>query len=399
LSVAAVLATCVCLEGVARIVSAVQGPRPTKQDLGKQFEYDPLLGWRKRPGLHMRLHQWEYTVDLTTNSHGLRDPERGYDAPPGTFRILALGDSFVEAYSVKLEESVTQVVEAALKRSGIPAEVVNGGTGGYSTDQECLFFESEGLRYHPKVVLLFFYYNDILYNGQNRAFGRAKPILVPQDDGSLRLGRYPVRRLSHEPEDEEPSGLAQASNPFGSVFLGWLQDRLRFSDRRLYNRFTWFWPPLPLPKPVPLEMRVYERQPVKELEVSWTRTLMILEALARDAERVGTKLLAVYVPSRMEVDDRAWARTRQLCGISDEGWDRRRVVETLAKAGKKSGFPVLDLTPALRAAGAATYYAIDEHWTGLGHRTAGREIARELQARDWVSPDHGSGEGGRDREH
>ncbi|HWX25316.1 MAG TPA: SGNH/GDSL hydrolase family protein [Vicinamibacteria bacterium] len=377
-SVAAIVVTCVSLEALARVVRGARGPRP--QETLERFEYDPLLGWRKHAGLRMQVRQPEYTVELEINSHGLRDPERGYEAPPGTFRILALGDSFVEAYCVRAEDSVTQALEGELRRSSVPAEVVNGGTGGYGTDQEFLFYESEGLRYGPKVVLLFFYYNDVLYNGQDRALGRAKPLLVAEQDGSLRPRDYPLPRLGPEAVDDEP---VRASNPFGSLVLGWLQDRLRASDRRLYNRFTWLWPPIPLHKDVPLEMRVYERQPVHELEFSWTLTRTILKALARDAQGRGIPFLAVYVPSRMEVDDRAWARTKDLYGVSDQAWDRRHVVEILAEIGRESGFPVLDMTPALRAAGAA-YYPKDEHWTSVGHRTAAREVAHELEKRGWV---------------
>ena len=98
----------------------------------------------------------EYTVEVAINSHGLRDPERGYETPAGTARILALGDSFVEGYSVSLPETATQVLESALGRAGCPAEVINGGTAGYSTDQELLFYETEGHRYKPRVVVLFF---------------------------------------------------------------------------------------------------------------------------------------------------------------------------------------------------------------------------------------------------
>lgn len=66
----------------------------------------------------------------------MRDRERSYAAAPGAFRILALGDSFVEAYSVPLEDSVTQVLERSLPSSEAPIEVINGGTAGYSTGQE-----------------------------------------------------------------------------------------------------------------------------------------------------------------------------------------------------------------------------------------------------------------------
>ena len=50
---------------------------------------------------------------------------------------------------------------------------MNGGTAGYSTDQEMLFYETEGHRYQPRVVVLFFYYNDVVYNDRQEFFGRS----------------------------------------------------------------------------------------------------------------------------------------------------------------------------------------------------------------------------------
>src|SRR6185295_5457463 len=106
--------TLLLLEGVARVLRARHGGGKEALEARLYNEYDPLLGWRKKPGARVTYRRREYTVEVAVNSHGLRDPERGYEAPPGTLRVLALGDSFLEGYTVPLEQTVTQVLEREL---------------------------------------------------------------------------------------------------------------------------------------------------------------------------------------------------------------------------------------------------------------------------------------------
>jgi hypothetical protein len=91
--------------------------------------------------------QSEYEVVFHVNSRGLRGPERDYRKPPSVTRVLLLGNSFVEGYTVGKEALVSTVLEARLNASsGSPYEVINGGTHGYGTDQEYLFFLEELVR-------------------------------------------------------------------------------------------------------------------------------------------------------------------------------------------------------------------------------------------------------------
>src|SRR5260370_38231247 len=125
-------------------------------------EAGPVRGWRHRPGAIGRFGQAEYVI----NSRGLRDVEHAPAAAPGETRVLLLGDSFTEGFSVSLEDGVARALERDLRKDGCAAEVVNGGTVGYSTDQEYLLYRDEGVSYSPRIVVLLFHYNDILYNAR-----------------------------------------------------------------------------------------------------------------------------------------------------------------------------------------------------------------------------------------
>ena len=57
----------------------------------EQVKYhEPGAGYTlMKPGAH---YEWK-GIPVDINSHGLRGPETNYEKPPGTFRILNLGDS------------------------------------------------------------------------------------------------------------------------------------------------------------------------------------------------------------------------------------------------------------------------------------------------------------------
>src|ERR1700730_15041151 len=103
------------LEGGARVARHFRGGGYEADEAGRYMEPDPLLGWRKRPGSSVTYRHREFTVEVNINGLVLRDPERGYSAPAGCLRILALGDSFVEGDTVALEQTVSQVLESSLR--------------------------------------------------------------------------------------------------------------------------------------------------------------------------------------------------------------------------------------------------------------------------------------------
>jgi len=106
-------------------------------------------------------------VDVAINEKGLRDFNYPYEKPPGTFRIVAIGDSFTFGWGVLFNEIYVKRLEKKLNHD-IPHhqdatrhyEVINLGVGNYNTEQEIAMLELEGLKYHPDLVLLGFYIND-----------------------------------------------------------------------------------------------------------------------------------------------------------------------------------------------------------------------------------------------
>ncbi len=347
-------------------------------------EYDPLLGWRKTPGARVSYHRREYSVEVAINNKGLRDVERPYAPSAGSSRILALGDSFVEGYTVRADETVTAQLMRELARPGCLTEIINAGTAAYSTDQELLFFRSEGIRYQPEIVIVFFFYNYIIHNDRQLYYGRPKPIFQTTDEG-IELHRYPLPRVSPPPPSGEAPGEA------GSALLGFVRSRLYSGAPDLHDRLAklGLWPPIQ-ERGARLELRVFETRAIPDLEEAWSKTAAILRTLRDDVEASGAQLLVAYIPSRMEVHDDSWRLTQRLYGFEPGSWDRRRVAERLLALGERDGLSVLDLTTPLRDVDRGLmgrpYFDDDGHWTAIGHRAAAQAIANLLRLERWLEP-------------
>ncbi|HET7747649.1 MAG TPA: hypothetical protein VFM29_10140 [Vicinamibacteria bacterium] len=369
------------LEGLARWDRHRRAGGKEQVEAAHYVEHDPVLGWKKKPGARVTYRRREYTAEVAVNSRGLRDRERGYERPEGTVRVLALGDSFVEGYTVAFEETVAQVMEKEL--GPCPAEVLNGGTAAWSLDQEYLFYVHEGARYEPQVVVAFVYFNDVYWTIFDNHFGTPKPLLG-REAGRLFVRNDPVPFRPGAPATQAPRPPAH-----GSAAWEWFRDRMARGAPRAYNRLAGagLWEPLGGDEPDP-QMRVYKRRQQPIIEKAWEQTDMILRALHGETARRGARLLLAYVPSRMEVSDRDWELTRLAYNMDERQWDRGLVARRLNDIARSAGFPVLDLTPALRAGSGGIhgepYFLYDGHWNSLGHRLAGRAVAAELRRLGWV---------------
>ncbi|MDH3658722.1 MAG: GDSL-type esterase/lipase family protein [Alphaproteobacteria bacterium] len=100
---------------------------------------------------------WQFRI----NAQGFRDDnDYAYAKPDDVLRIVTLGDSNVEGYEVEQEAAFAEVIGRYLRQRGVNAEVLNTGVSGFGTAEQVAFFESEGVRYQPDIVVLGFFAND-----------------------------------------------------------------------------------------------------------------------------------------------------------------------------------------------------------------------------------------------
>ena len=149
--------------------------------------FDPRIGEVFIPGAsgaQLNPGCWsDYRELETINSKGLRDDEHPYHRGD-QFRILLLGDSFVEAREVPLEVTFYARLEEILD-----VEVIVGGHHGWGMDNELLWYRHEGSKYNADLVLLLYQPgNDVQDNSTTINYEPGQvPYFLLAADGRLTL--------------------------------------------------------------------------------------------------------------------------------------------------------------------------------------------------------------------
>jgi hypothetical protein len=352
----------VCVELLARLV------------LTDFYTCDPAVGWSFEPGkagfkVDRRL---EYAVHTRINSAGFHDLERSLEKPPGTERVVLLGDSMLAGMQVPLEQSLAHRLEAFLNESGAGEaryEVVNCATDGYGTAQAWLLYLERCRRYQPDLVLLgFFASNDVLDNYWDaRALNHPLARKCGRAYFELRDGR--LARVA-----DGPLGASASASAFPLLQRSYLYQLLA---------------PPPEPEGEGSRMRanaVFRSEYGPELLEAWEVTRELLLALDRDVRRSGARFGVLLLPSRFEVDP---ARAGQQ---AKGPMDYARPHQLLAEFLDAERLAHLDLAPGLRDGAAhpdsaPLYFRRDMHWTPRGNDLAGALVAR------WIAESYSSASG------
>lgn len=397
------IATLLALEALLHLLGI---PR-TKTGHQRFFvEHDADRGWRNVPNAEGDFSTDEYDVHLEYNSRGIRGPERSPEKPAGTSRVVVLGDSFIEGYSVPREKRVSEVLEELLAARDPSRrwEVIALGTAGYSTDQELLWLESEGLRYHPDVVVDMFYMNDVWFNGQSKYWRGEKPAFV-LENGALRLTNVPV------PDPRGAKG-ASAERMQSRGLRHWIRSRSKVYA--LVSRALEGSPALRgaaarlgLVAPrdeaeeeggprVSEELSVFQKDPPPATRNAWTMTGALLAAMQRRSAEVGAAFIAFHVPFKGTVYRESWGPILARLGIPAGELDPDAVrtrfdaiceAERLACIEPTARFR--ETAAALAGSGERLYYVVDNHWSPGGHRLAAEILAERILAPGTLPPPRG----------
>lgn len=324
-------------------------------------EYDPVLGWRKIPNTSGKHHTPEYEVMEHINSMGIRGPEYSLVKPTGEQRIVVLGDSFAEGYTVSFENLFSEVLKDSLRRKcpGSDYEVINTGTGGYSTDQELLCFENLGRPFQPDFTILMFCINDPWFNIQPRYWRGDKPQFLLEGD-SLRLTNVPV------PEMASRSFFSKAKlwllqNSLIIKRLKNLKDHLKYASGD---------------QSVPDEWKVYQAPESAEMARAWQVTAALLGRLKNETKAAGSGLLVFYIPEKIEVHPEDWKKFIETYSLDVQYFDQDLPRRRLNAICDSLQIPLLDPTPAFTEMARADttarfYFEKDWHWNVAGNKLAG----------------------------
>jgi hypothetical protein len=127
----------------------------------KGFEYaSPYQGetnWFLRKALNSvtEVNESEFRHSMNANSLGFRDAEWPLEKAPNEFRVLVLGDSFIEGYGAEADQTMPAELGKLLSQAmpGRQVRVMNGGISGSDPVHNLHALTRVFLSYKPDVVI------------------------------------------------------------------------------------------------------------------------------------------------------------------------------------------------------------------------------------------------------
>ncbi len=358
------------------------------------------------PESSLRHKSNEFDYVFRVNRLGLRGPDIPFSKPPGTFRIVVLGDSFVAGYGVAEEHLLTGYLQeelagrtrerpAAGEAAPRAIEVVNVGRVGTSTIRELDLYEKLGRRFAPDLVVLAYYLgNDRAEIMQEQTHAE---LAAWHPDGRVRrlafavfpnlylelamIRQFSRQRRTFSPheaseiaDDLRNEARARGGDPeaavarFEALPLKIREDAAAgmLSEQRIIDSCI---------EPDRLERSLDSDAPCAA--EAWARTAEHLDLLQQSVRRDRARLVLVAIPAPVQVDRRSLDFHRALGYNVHESW-LEGLADTslmLAEWAGQRDVPLLDLTTRFRDAEEPLYFIEDVHFTPAGNAAAARAIA------------------------
>lgn len=281
---------------------------------GEGIEHDPLLGWRNKSNFSDTFKNNEFSIQVTTNSAGMRDQEYSQSRSDQK-RMLVLGDSFGWGWGVSQSEIFSEILEEELGW-----EVINTSVPGYGTDQQFLALKHKWKAYNPDIVVVLFFENDFINNHFNEQHGYNKPLLKVIDN-QLTL----TQEIIAPPRWTQNLHRYLMANTIlvKEAMIGFSKLKKHFRQKRLTRK-----------------IRIQQ-------------ATKIIEGMLRTTRSIGSELVVVSVPMK---------------------WN---FVKGFKRHSKKLGYHYLPLNEAFKGDSSHLWLS-DGHWNGEGHKIAAEAIYQFL---------------------
>lgn len=353
------------------------------------FRPSPILPYELKPGYHQPTYMWEAgaTIDFRVNPQGTRGPAFSVRKPPGTYRILVLGDSFAINAAVPEESLFTILLESMLDHSEAvrcSVEIINAGwANGYSPDAYVAYMLNKGFDLGADLVIMQYFvlndFKDLLETEVLESYD-GKPVRVRSRYRYIdELGRL---RRSTAWQYEVP--VLRDSHLF--IHL-WNLLRLNRLNRELV--------PILIPNfggdnflpnsygvgPEDVYADARERPPV--LQEAFERSLEYIRQLHEEAQERGVEFLLFVVPDGAQTSREIWQKS--FAFPPPANWDDPNPQVQIRAALASDGITVLDPLASYRerVKQEVLFLGPDQngHWNAAGNAHTARILFDYLTQR------------------
>jgi hypothetical protein len=350
-------------------------------EANEPYEFSTTRHHRLVGNARYRHKELEYDYIWANNSLGMRDRERSPHKEPGSFRILFLGDSFVQGLGVPLEQTMAALLETSLNKPELEkrVEVLNGGVFGYSPFLEYLYLKELMPSIEPDLVIIgFFLGNDV---GDDYFY--TKQARVNKADGSVFFEDHQWP-WSYRDEVLDSTANTGVHDRFLSLIWNFIKPWLFKSHLVLAI------------KQLGTQLE-YRKRNEREINLVQDR---------RDDIRINLGLVNYPVLDRgrrLEYWKLSWgylADIRHLCNVHGipmllvvipvldaEVNQFKEPYEVLDEIARDLSIPVIQLLPEFQKwPQERLEYKIDRHWNSEGNRLAATILDRELRKQNLLPP-------------
>src|SRR5215831_3776843 len=164
-----------------------------------EYRVDPDVGQILVASQRTRWVHRDYDEVVETNSAGFHDVEHQIYKPADAYRVVVLGDSFIEALSAPIESGFTYQLEQLLQREVKTerVEVINLAVGGSGPAQYLRMLEAKGSAYGPDLVIMSVFPDNDFWDSYEPLSGAPSKVfyrILP--DGSLEYVPAPNTRVT-----------------------------------------------------------------------------------------------------------------------------------------------------------------------------------------------------------
>lgn len=305
----------------------------------------------------------EYFTQIESNSEGFRDINHNLQKSDGVYRIIFLGDSFVQNFQVPLNKTFFKIVEKNLTKDK-RVEIMAIGLGNTGSAQQLVALQKFGLKYKPDLVVqLFFTGNDIKNNSPKLNNNPYLPYYIINSAGNLEL-------VVPKPQFKKPTDFIKNVR-LVELFLAFRQ---KVQETLVFKNF-------------PLDYHVYDKTYSEDFENAWQLTEKIILKTKQVSEKSGAQYLLVSLANNEQVNHKLWSKIlKRYPKINSQNLDLEKPDKLLSKFCQGNHLDCTFMLPYFKKyesnnSGVLTHYKLDGHWTPAGTNLAALFLIKELRTR------------------
>jgi hypothetical protein len=305
------------------------------------------------------------TVDLRTNSLGLRGPDVVVPKPPHLFRIVVLGDETIFAPETEdADHFCTLLRERLQARSSVTIEVINGAIPGHCPLTEYLLFKQRLLALQPDLVLLHFDWSDVGDDRQIRRPAICDDDGVPQSCPHGSLAGVKKNR-PHEVWREKFRLVDWTMSSLGAEWRQQIAQQRAVSRDSDTNPYAW----------------LRDERPAKN--ISFRNAIRPIDDLNRLCQSQNISFALMTSPKPWQVSERCsrGEGVRLVAGVAPDAYfSNRAPFDVLARFADKTHIPFLDGSIVLSSGREAesNFLRYAPRWSPVGHQRMADFVAVTL---------------------